>query len=965
MVRCRFSVGVAVLSAVLLGVAHEASAQSAFAGVVRDESGGVLPGVTVEASSPVLIEKVRSAITDDQGRYQIPDLRPGTYTLVFTLGGFSTLRREGLELPSNFTMSINGDMKVGALEESLTVTGAAPVVDVQNVQRAQVLNREMLDSVPTARNYSGLAALMPGVRMSNTDVGGNQQAEQIYMTVNGSRQTDVTLQVDSLKMNSLMSDGQVQAYFSDAAQSEVTYQTSGISAEVSGGGVRINFIPRDGGNTFSGSAFVGGTSEGMVSENLTDSLRNRGLQRGSSVSHISDVNFGIGGPIVRDKLWFFASYRKIRTDSIIAAGYWADGRPDPTQEEQQVQNQMVRLTWQINQKHKLAAYHDRYPKFKVHELVTGWIPEWETASGRRDQDQALYYTGQVKWTSAFSNRLLFEAGYSTNVEYFTGKYQPGIQKERGTPAWFTQTGKEDVITLRMWDGRRTPAQGIDPKANNVTATLSYVTGSHALKAGMQWGFGDYVLEYDINGDLVQIYRNGAPDAVRVYNTPIRANEFLNRDLGMYVQDQWTLKRVTINAGLRFESFNARIKSQLSNPGRFAPERTFPETPNLPNWFDVAPRLGVSYDVFGNARTAIKGSVGRYMAGQALGFPQRYNPLQLASDTRTWRDLNGDNVAQDNEIGPSNNAAFGLPVVTRRPDPDIQREYDIEYTAQLQHQVLNGLSVNAGYFRRTRHDQVLTNYTGITDADFTVVNVVSPLDGAVIPVYNLNPAKRASVDRLDTNSPDTNLRRRTYNGVQVGFNARVAGAQFFGGWTVDRIVTVQCDTILNPAVVSPTPFTDRHFCDQSQLDMPFLHEVKLAGSYTLPWWGIQTNLAFQSYNGAPLFTRWNIAPTTRYAADCVGPCRPGELVIPNQTLPNYVVDLVAPGRQFYDRLNQLDIGVRKLIRLGRYQVSGQFDMFNATNSSYVKNQNITWGPQLGRPLEILTPRTLRLAAQLRF
>jgi len=942
-----------------------AQAQSAITGVVRDATGAVLPGVTVEAASDVLIEKMRSAVSDDQGRYQIIDLRPGVYTVTFTLSGFNTFRQEAFELPGNFTATLNAELRVGAVEESVTVTGAAPVVDVQNVQRAQVLNREILDAVPTARNYSGLAALMPGVRMSNTDVGGNQQVEQIYMTVNGSRQTDVTLQVDGLKMNSIMSDGQVQAYFSDAAQAEMTYQTSSISAEVSGGGVRINMIPRDGGNTFSGSAFVGGTDGSWQSDNLTADLRARGLTQGTGVSHISDVNVGLGGPIKRDKLWFFASYRKIRTDSIVASAFWADGRPDPTQEEQQVQNQMLRLTWQINQKHKLAVFHDRYPKFKVHEQVANWIPEWETASGRRDQNHALYYTGQVKWTSTLSNRLLFETGYSTNVEYLYIGYQPGIQKERGSADWFRQTGKEDLITLRMWDGRRSPANGIDPKANNVTSTLSFVTGSHAFKAGVQWGFGDYVLEYDINGDLVQIYRNGVPDSVRVYNTPIRANEYLNRDLGMFVQDQWTLKRMTINAGVRLESFNARIRDQVSNPGRFAPERTFAEQPNLPNWFDVAPRLGFSYDVFGNARTAVKASLGRYMAGQALSFPQRYNPLQLQSDTRTWRDTNGDNIAQEAEIGPNNNNAFGLPVQTIRPDEDIQREYDLEYTAQLQHEVRNGLSVSLGYFRRTRHDQRLTDYTEISDSDYTVVNVVSPLDGTVIPVYNLNPSKRGSVLRLDTNTPNQDRRRRTYNGVQLGFNARLGGAQFFGGWTLDRIVSVQCDSIENPGVTSPTPFTNYHFCDQSQLDMPFLHEVKFAGSYTLPWWGIQANVAFQSYNGAPLFTRWNIAPTTRYAAGCPGPCRPGELVIPNQTLPSYVLDLVAPGQYFYDRLNQLDFGVRKIVRIGRYQVSGQFDLFNATNSSYVKNQNITWGSGLGRPLEILNPRTLRLAAQFRF
>src|SRR5688500_12192102 len=264
-------------------VAH---AQSAFSGVVRDTSGAVLPGVTVEASSNVLIEKTRSAVTDGEGRYSIVDLRPGTYTVVFTLTGFNTFRRDALELPSNFTMTINADLRVGSLEESITVTGDAPVVDVQSTQRTQVLNRDLLDSLPSARNYSGLAALMPGVRMSNTDVGGNQQMEQIYMTVHGSRQTDTTVQVDGLMLNSLMNDGQVQAYFSDAANAEVSYQTSGVGAEVSGGGVRINMIPKEGGNRVSGSAFAGGTNGSWQSSNVTQELRDKGLVSGDRVDHI-------------------------------------------------------------------------------------------------------------------------------------------------------------------------------------------------------------------------------------------------------------------------------------------------------------------------------------------------------------------------------------------------------------------------------------------------------------------------------------------------------------------------------------------------------------------------------------------------------------------------------------------------------------------------------------------------------
>ncbi|MFN7917124.1 MAG: TonB-dependent receptor [Vicinamibacterales bacterium] len=969
-----WSLFVAALACLVLS-ASSAHAQSAISGLARDTSGAVMPGVTVEAASPVLIEKVRSATTDEQGRFTIIDLRPGTYTVTFTLEGFNTYRQEGLELPANFTATINAEMRVGSLQESVTVTGAAPLVDVQSTQRSVVVNRELLDSVPTARNYSGMAALMPGVRMSNTDVGGNQQMEQIYMTVNGSRQTDTTLQVDGMNVNSLMNDGQVQAYFSDAAMAEVTYQTSGITSDVSTGGVRINMIPKDGGNTFNGQAFVGGSNKNLQANNVTPELIARGLRTGSRVDKLSDINFGLGGPIAKDKLWFFTSWRRIATDSIIPGSYFAKtGEVGTGIEDQWIQNQMLRLTWQVSPKNKFSAYHDRYPKFKGHEAVAGSISEWDTTPGRRNPENARYYTGQLKWTSTVTSRLLLEAGYSINSEYYTARYQPGVQEDRGATAWYTRTGKSDLISLRAWDGRISPAAGIDPIANTVTTQVSYVTGSHAFKTGFNWTFGDYMTEYDINGDLVQLYRNGVADSVRVYNTPIRAREYLNGNLGAFVQDAWTRGRMTLNMGVRFEKFSADIKDQTANAGRFAPQRNFAGISGMPNWFDVAPRLGLSYDVFGNARTAVKASFGKYMAGQTTGFPARYNPLQLQSDTRTWRDLNGDNVAQENEIGPSNNAAFGLPVTTIRPDADMKREYDLEYTASFQHQLTPGLSMNVGYYRRGTYNQRRTQNNGWKPSDYTIVNVVSPLDGQVLPVYNLNPALRGNVDRTDFNSTDSDLRRRTYNGMQLGFNARIRGAQFFGGWTMDRLIDVRCDAIESnqgryagtaAIAASNQPQPDFHWCDQSQLDMPFLHEIKLAGSYSLPWWGVQANLAFQSYSGAPLFTRWNLSATTRYAADCKAPCRPGELVVPNLTLASYVLDLVAPGQQYYPRQNQVDMGLRKLIRFGRYQISAQADIFNIANSSYVKNQNITWGSSLGQPLDILQPRTLRLAAQLKF
>src|SRR5712691_5705085 len=301
--------GLALIGTLLLPV--WASAQSGFSGIVKDTTGAVMPGVTIEAASPVLIEKVRTAVSDDQGRYAIVDLRPGTYSVTFTLPGFSTFKRDGVELPANFTATINAELRVGALEETVTVTGASPVVDVKSTQKTTVLSRDLLDSIPTGRNYAGLASLMPGVRMSNTDVGGNQQMEQIYMTVHGSRQTDTTLQVDGMSLNSLMNDGQVQAYFSD------------------------------------------GTNGSWQGNNVTPELRARNLQQGAKVDLITDFNVGAGGPIKRDTLWFFATWRRIATNSIIANNFYKDGRPGI--EDQWIQNQMVRLTWQVNQKNKLTA----------------------------------------------------------------------------------------------------------------------------------------------------------------------------------------------------------------------------------------------------------------------------------------------------------------------------------------------------------------------------------------------------------------------------------------------------------------------------------------------------------------------------------------------------------------------------------------------------------------------------------
>ncbi len=266
MTRSAKTISLVIFAALFPAVAH---AQSAIAGVVKDTSGAVLPGVSVEASSDVLIEKTRAVTTDGAGQYKIVDLRPGVYTVSFSLTGFQTIKRQAVELPTDFTATINADMKVGALEESVTVSAASPIVDVQNASHMQVLNREAMDAIPTGRTIQGLGQLIVGVNLSLPDTGGARGMQQTYMSTHGQSAANNTVMVDGMMVNGLQADGAVQSYFNDAMSQEVAYQTSGIGAETSAGGVRLNLIPKEGGNRYSGS-FAGAYRPGKwQGNNLT------------------------------------------------------------------------------------------------------------------------------------------------------------------------------------------------------------------------------------------------------------------------------------------------------------------------------------------------------------------------------------------------------------------------------------------------------------------------------------------------------------------------------------------------------------------------------------------------------------------------------------------------------------------------------------------------------------------------
>src|SRR5215468_1351458 len=313
------------LGAVLLSflVAPSAArAQSAIAGTVKDATGAVLPGVTVEASSDVLIEKSKTVVSDAQGNYKIVDLRPGTYSMTFSLEGFSTVKREALELPSNFTASVNAELKVGALQEALTVTGASPVVDVQSNVKTQVLSRDVLDSVPSAKTIQSLGQLVVGVTLSSPDVGGSRAMQQTYFAVHGVGASGSMVTVDGLITNGIMGDGAVQAYHNEAMIQELVYQTAGGTAETITGGVNMNLVPKDGGNRFMGAMKYAKSPKQWQGDNLTPELRAKGISAVDKIDNFYEFNVEEGGPILKDRLWFFGAFRRAHYDKPIANTFY-------------------------------------------------------------------------------------------------------------------------------------------------------------------------------------------------------------------------------------------------------------------------------------------------------------------------------------------------------------------------------------------------------------------------------------------------------------------------------------------------------------------------------------------------------------------------------------------------------------------------------------------------------------------
>jgi len=936
-----------MLAAMLPGtLLAQQSGQSAIAGVVKDSTGGVLPGVTVEATSPALIEKSRSAVTNESGQYRVVDLRPGVYTVTFTLAGFTTVVRENVVLESNFVAPINIEMAVGNVEQSITVNAESPIVDVQTSQRREVVNSQMLESLPTGRNFVTMASTVPSV-LGVLDVGGSSTMwVGGSLTVHGSLNADSRTLIDGMVADAMFSGGQCSCVYDNEAQTqEIAVQVSGGSAENQLSGVLVNRIPRTGGNKFSGDLVTTFANTDLSSQNATPELFARGLTLPAQLYKQYDINYTLDGPIVKDRVWFFVSGRNWAYNNYVAGAVNADG----TQaiDDNNIKAFPARITAQLTPKNKFTAMFDWSNKVRGHANLSGTIaPE---ASLR--QSQPAQHIAQGKWTSTLTSQLLLEAGYNQTLNNARYEFEPQVAVGECHTAFalcppgtgYGSIPHQDLtlgtntVAAVTGTGVQTGPQSMPTMSHYITTSLSYVTGAHALKVGFQDRIGwQQDIRQNINADLTQQYRNGVPTQVLIYNTPTASRNNVDADLGLYVQDTWTTRRLSLSPGVRFDYFHSSIPAQSVPAGRFVPAREFGEIPGIASWKNVTPRLGASYDLFGTGTTAVKGTVGMYVQSQGTGFAATYNPIVITTENRTWSDLNRDDIAQENELGPTSNVNFGTRQ-NQNPAPGIKRPYQWVYDIALQHELVRGVGVSVSYNRRDFQQIIWTQNLLAPYSSYTLTSVPNPMiAGESIPIFNLNPAALGLVNLLDDNSANN---RMYYQGVDVTVNVRWRGATLNGGSSTGRTRSVTCD------VQDPNSLL---YCDQTSYDVPFRTLFRLSGTYGLPW-GIRASAVFQSLPGVQRQLTYLVT----------------RAVLPTLTQASVTARLNQPNTLFLDTVNQLDVNFSKTVRTGNVDIRPEVGIFNALNASPVTAQTNTYGPNLDKVTAILPGRLVRLGLTVKF
>jgi hypothetical protein len=1008
-----------------------AFAQAAITGVVKDSSGAVLPGVTVEAASPVLIEKARSVVTDDTGQYRIVDLRPGTYVVTFSLSGFNAVRREGIELKGDFVATVNSDLKVGSLQETITVTGESPIVDVQSTRVQTIVDKDVLAAIPSSRSANGLQALIPGLSGGGDSGGITGGSGGMAGFIHGARASDSRTFHDGI--NTGWAGANSNAAVSNVAGAqEVVLTTSGGLGEAETGGIVLNIIPRDGGNNFSGTLFLSGANSSMQGSNYTDALKAAGLRSPQELKKVVDFNPMGGGRLVRDKLWFYLTYREVTAENTIPGMFFNKNAGDPTKWlvdfdtsrpaflDSVTRNGIARLTWQATPRNKIAISHsEQYDR--QNKTGGGAATRTPEAQGLR-----LYTPGHIQqatWSSPYTNRLLFEAGWGNYLSRYAnfaprvdGSHNDSLisvleQCSGGCP---NNGGIQNLI----YRFNQPLQQGFERHQigtlAQMRASASYIPGAHNMKFGYQGNLSHPSQSYFNFTPFIQYrFNNGIPNQLNqtaVYPGTVK----LQRNILMtsfFAQDTYTHSRLTVQGGIRYDGIGTSYPDTSAGGPEYQlmPTRLFwpaGSTDEI-HWKDVTPRFGASYDLFGTGKTAVKVNVGKYLTAlTASNSDLDLNPLirMALQTTRTWNDTttfaagdprNGNyipdcdliNPNANGECGRMDNQNFGKEIFTKSFDPDLihgwgKRNYNWEMGVSVQQQLLPRVGVTVGYFRRWFGNFYTANNRNTTTADYTPFSIPIPVDprlpggggGTVGGLYNLIPDKVGAEDLYSQLSKNFGEQTENWQGVDVSVNARLRnGLTAQGGLSTGRRLQDNCDlrshlpetyNWASTTAVQTTRVTSSTGAladPYCRIVEPFLSSYRGLATYIVPKIDLNISATWRSDPGPQLAANYVVTNAT--ALPSLGR---------NLSSGNVTVNLVAPGTLYGARQNNLDMRIAKIIHFGQTRAQLGVDIYNLTNTDVVTGYNNGYTPPTATqpsnwltPTAILPARYVRLNMQLDF
>jgi hypothetical protein len=758
-------------------------------GTVKDASGAVLPGVTMEVSSPALTEKTRTAVTDGSGQYRIIDLPPGTYTLSATLPGFNTVQRTGLELSGNVVITIPVELKVGALQETITVTGETPVVDVQNTRREVVVNQEVIAAIPATRTVGSLLNATPGITVDNNGL--NATPTMTFFSARGGPTNEGRMTVNGMTVAAAFNGGGVSSYILDTVGAEeVSTNVSGGLGEMEVGGPVMNIVPRSGGNRFAGQFFLNTAGDWSKGDNLDDELTapspGPNLKETPGIIKAYDTSIMYSGPIIKDRLWFYGSYRKLNTITQLEGVRWNkntfdlarwDWIEDPTITARRLEGRQMyidRFSAQVTAKNRVTFAHEYQHRCEGSPLKTTTSEgcdsrdsEWVASSSTTASPEAStnyidfpYTVTQVLWTNPLSNKILLEGGFSRLAYDHAGG--PGQLPPDGI---FNIMVTEQSTSVNPATGLpyapranyqyRALAQFNDNKSWPMTwrGSASYVTGAHNMKFGYQGSYLANQTERERNPSLLDYrFNQGEPNrftmALDKWQTADRTEV-----AAFFVQDSWTRGRLTVQGAVRYDrawSFSPAEHNGTTNLSKLNPAAiTFDKTYSVHTFNDITPRVGVAYDVFGNGRTALKFNFGHYLVSATNdGRFTANNPANRVVSTvnRNWTDTNDNKVVDCDLLNfaaqsaidtcgalTGNDLNFGkLGTPTTVNDPATLtgwgvRPNDYQWNVTVQQQLIPRVSLDAGYSRRWFKGVTVTDNILRGPGDYESYTVIAPSD----------------------------------------------------------------------------------------------------------------------------------------------------------------------------------------------------------------------------------------------